>query len=93
MNQPEITTPAKLERFLRQRQLHEMGLINFSHATLWRKVREGTFPQPVKLSSQITAWRASEVAAWQQAQGFQQRPQIEQMRQAHMAARQAQGVE
>lgn len=43
--------------------------LGFSSATLWRKVKDGTFPQPVKLSERITAWRAEEVHAWIGAQG------------------------
>ena len=40
----------------------------FSAATLWRKVREGTFPAPTKLSDAITAWRVGDVRAWIRAQ-------------------------
>ena len=28
----------------------------FSKSTLWKKVKEGTFPKPVKLGPRITAW-------------------------------------
>ena len=40
----------------------------FSAATLWRKVREGTFPAPVRLGAAITAWKVGDVRAWLQAQ-------------------------
>lgn len=40
----------------------------FSAATLWRKVREGTFPAPVRLGPAITAWRVGDVRAWMQSQ-------------------------
>lgn len=36
----------------------------FSAPTLWRKVKNGTFPKPVKLSKRITAWRVGDVRAW-----------------------------
>ena len=36
----------------------------FSATTLWRKVKQGSFPKPVKLSERVTAWRAEEVHAW-----------------------------
>ena len=36
----------------------------FSAPTLWRKVREGTFPKPVKLSDRVTAWNVGTVRAW-----------------------------
>ena len=48
----------------------------FSAPTLWRKVKAGTFPQPVKLSDRVTAWKVGDVRAWiashcemQQAEG------------------------
>jgi prophage regulatory protein len=52
--------------YYRQSQLIP-GIIPFSSATLWRKVKAGTFPAPVKLSERVTAWRAADVAAWMQA--------------------------
>lgn len=33
----------------------------FSTATLWRKVKVGTFPKPVKLGPRITAWRVEAI--------------------------------
>lgn len=44
----------------------------FSAPTLWRKVKAGTFPRPIKLSERITAWRVGEVRAWITAQTFAQ---------------------
>ncbi|MEY4725749.1 MAG: hypothetical protein RLZ36_376 [Pseudomonadota bacterium] len=38
----------------------------FSAATLWRKVADGTFPKPVKLSVRVTAWRVADVRAFLQ---------------------------
>lgn len=40
----------------------------FSAPTLWRKVRAGTFPKPVKLAERVTAWRVGEVRAWMDGQ-------------------------
>ena len=40
----------------------------FSAATAWRKVREGTFPAPLKLGPAITAWRVADVHSWLRAQ-------------------------
>lgn len=39
-------------------------IIPFSSSTLWRKVKAGEFPAPVKLSPRVTAWRAEDVRAW-----------------------------
>ena len=52
--------------YFRQSQLIP-GIIPFSSATLWRMVKKGTFPAPIKLSQRVTAWRAADVAAWMQA--------------------------
>lgn len=36
----------------------------FSGPTLWRKVKAGTFPQPIKLSARVTAWNVGALRAW-----------------------------
>jgi prophage regulatory protein len=38
--------------------------IQFSRVTLWRLVREGKFPRPLKVSEQRNAWIAEEVETW-----------------------------
>ncbi len=53
--------------YMRQKEL--LTLLPFSHATLWRKVKAGTFVKPIKLSERITAWPRVEVLAWLQKQG------------------------
>lgn len=40
----------------------------FSPQTLWRKVKAGSFPKPVKLSEGVTAWRVGDVRSWIAAQ-------------------------
>ena len=49
--------------FIRQAQLIP-AIIPFSSATLWRKVKDGTFPAPVKLSERVTAWPVSTIKKW-----------------------------
>ena len=41
--------------------------VPISPATLWRKVKAGTFPKPVKLSERVTAWRVGDIRAWMAA--------------------------
>lgn len=36
----------------------------FGPTTLWRMVRVGEFPKPVKLSTRVSAWRVGDVRAW-----------------------------
>lgn len=40
----------------------------FSTATFWRRVKDGSFPKPVKLGERITCWRVGDVRAWLAAQ-------------------------
>ena len=50
--------------FVREKQLIDGGILPFSAKTLWRKVKDGTFVQPVKLGERITAWKVEEVRQW-----------------------------
>jgi len=45
------------------------GILPFSASTLWRRVKNQTFPAPLKLSERVTAWRAEDVRAWLDEQG------------------------
>lgn len=47
---------------LRERQL--LCILPYSAPTLWRRVKSGDFPQPVRLPGCITCWRWSEVRQW-----------------------------
>ena len=44
-------------------------LARFSRQTLWRHVRRGDFPEPVRFGPRIIRWRASDVAALLEAGG------------------------
>lgn len=50
-------------QYIRQSQLIPF-IVPFSSATLWRKVKTGEFPKPVKLSERITAWKTTDVKLW-----------------------------
>lgn len=43
----------------------------FSAPTLWRKVKTGDFPAPVKLSARVTCWQVGAIRAWMNAQAAQ----------------------
>lgn len=49
--------------FVRQNQLIPI-IVPFSSATLWRKVKSGEFPKPIKLSERVTAWKVEDIRAW-----------------------------
>jgi len=38
--------------------------LGISKNTIWRLVREGRFPKPIKLSEKVTVWKAADVLAW-----------------------------
>jgi prophage regulatory protein len=52
-----------------QRQVQVLKLVPFSKSTLWRRVKEGTFPRPLKLSDRVTVWRAEDIRQWINQQG------------------------
>ena len=39
------------------------GPIPVSRSTWWQGVKDGRFPQPVKLGPRVTAWRAEDIAS------------------------------
>lgn len=47
----------------------KLAILPFSAATLWRMVKDGKFPSPIKLSARITAWRVEDIRAWMAQQG------------------------
>lgn len=58
-----LTSEFSQNNYLRQSELIPT-VVPFSPATLWRKVKKGEFPAPVKLSKRITAWRREDVVNW-----------------------------
>lgn len=40
------------------------GLLGISRSTLWRLVAAHQFPEPIKLSAGVTAWRVDDVREW-----------------------------
>lgn len=48
--------------FLRQPQV--LVFVPVSKSTLWRRIQARSFPEPVKLSARVTAWRAEDIRCW-----------------------------
>jgi len=66
-NQPNVqaaSMPQSQSSYGYMRQKELMTLVPFSPATLWRKVKDGTFVKPTKLSTRITAWNRTQVFEW-----------------------------
>ena len=51
------------KHFLRESELVP-SIVPFSSSTLWRLVRDGAFPRPVRLSRNVIAWRVDDVHLW-----------------------------
>jgi predicted DNA-binding transcriptional regulator AlpA len=49
--------------FIRVAQLCP-AVIPMNQATIWGKVREGTFPAPIKLGPKTTAWLVADIRTW-----------------------------
>jgi len=62
-NTPQSIDALPFGAYIRAQQLVP-GILPFSNSTLWRKVRAGEFPKPVKLSERVTAWRVEDVRQW-----------------------------
>jgi predicted DNA-binding transcriptional regulator AlpA len=46
------------------------GIVPFKEAALWMMVKDGRFPQPIRLKeARITAWRVGDIRAWLAEQG------------------------
>jgi prophage regulatory protein len=53
------------DRLLNKRDLEERTSLDIS--TIYRKMKAGTFPQPVQIGRRRVAWRESDVAEWQRS--------------------------
>ncbi|RZZ88917.1 helix-turn-helix transcriptional regulator [Pseudoxanthomonas winnipegensis] len=51
---------------LREKEM--IPLLPWSAPTLWRRVKTGSFPQPIRLEGRITCWRWGDVRQWLDAQ-------------------------
>ncbi len=66
------TSTSTTHRYIRAKAIcttpERPGLLPICSATLWRWVRKGAFPRPVRLSGGVTAWIESDITAWLAAQ-------------------------
>lgn len=56
------------KRYIRISELastpNRKGMLPVSAPTIWRWAKAGTFPQPVRLGPQTTAWDMSLIESW-----------------------------
>ena len=50
------------DRLIRLKEV--LTMVNISRSTLYRLIRSGAFPEPVRLGERVVAWWESEVRAW-----------------------------
>ena len=60
-----VNTASTSSKFLNFKQVSDR--IGLSRSPLYRRIREGTFPKPVKLGA-MSRWVESEIDAWMAAQ-------------------------
>lgn len=62
--QPSLSPPAlPSEGYARIDQVRA-AVGNVGRSTIWDWCKKGTFPQPIKISENVTAWRVADVRAW-----------------------------
>jgi prophage regulatory protein len=54
---------ARSDRLLNKWAVEERTSLDIT--TIYRKMKAGTFPQPVRVGRRRVAWRESDIAAWQ----------------------------
>ena len=62
---------------IRLRLITTWRLLPFSTSTLWRKVKRGEFPEPIKISESISAWRVGQIRHWLKDPSQYQKPRHE----------------
>lgn len=45
------------------------ALVGLGHTTIYRKIKAGEFPEPIRMGARCTRWRASDVTAWLSEKG------------------------
>lgn len=53
------------EKHLRSQEIVER--LGIGRSTLFRWVKEGSFPQPIRAGRRFTRWRLSDVERWEEA--------------------------
>ena len=60
---PSVRTTSAPDRLIGKWELERRTSLDIS--TIYRKIKRGTFPHPVRVALRRVAWRESEVIAWQ----------------------------
>ena len=57
-----MTVTTSDNRLLRLREV--LALCGLSRSTIYRKMREGSFPEPLKVGVRAVRWREAEIEDW-----------------------------
>jgi predicted DNA-binding transcriptional regulator AlpA len=72
VNQDEVNALLKVisngcgEELLTTNQLKLTGSHPFSNSTRRRKIKNNEYPKPIKISPQMSLWKAGEIRRWRQ---------------------------
>lgn len=53
---------ANVENYLNIQEVS--AVLKVSRSTLWRWIKEGLFPKPIRLGPKAVRWKVSDLAAW-----------------------------
>ena len=59
---PNRSTIDSIDRFMRLAEV--LQVTGLGRNTVYRRMREGTFPKQIKIGPNSVAWRQSEIAQW-----------------------------
>lgn len=68
-----MQTSEPVDRFLKLEAV--MEITSWGKTAIYKNVKEGSFPAPVKLDARRVAWSSSSVAAWVEAKKSETRGQ------------------
>lgn len=70
---PRTARPLDLAAFAHDEALLDaravQALVACGRTTLWRRVGSGDFPEPIRMGTRCTRWRAADVRAWLERAG------------------------
>jgi prophage regulatory protein len=59
------------ERFLRLPEV--VRRVGISKSSVWLWIRQGRFPEPIRVGPRVTCWRLTEIDAWIEAKAAEGR--------------------
>ncbi len=65
LENPKMHSDASPETFIRRADMQ--SVTGFEITTIYRMIKRGEFPAPVKLGARRVAWASSAIAAWQRS--------------------------